>query len=152
MPTIIDSVDDFHALLGQQLESSDWFEITQSSVDSFADATHDHQWIHVDVERANRDSPYGGPIAHGYFTLSLLSAMFLQVLSVRHLSMAVNYGLNKVRFPAPVPVGSKVRLSAWLESVDEIAGGVQIVLRAIVQCTDVDKPVCVAEPVFRFYR
>ncbi|WP_370183980.1 MaoC family dehydratase [Rhodococcus wratislaviensis] len=152
MPTTVEDVDGLHGLLGQQLECSEWFDITQDRVNTFADATDDHQWIHVDVERANTESPYGGPIAHGYLTLSLLSAMFLQVLTVRQASMAVNYGLNKVRFPAPVPVGSKVRLSAELITVEDIAGGIQIVVRAIVHCTAVDKPVCVAEPVFRFYR
>ncbi|QTJ65843.1 MaoC family dehydratase [Rhodococcus sp. ZPP] len=152
MPTTIDDVDALHGLLGQQLASSDWFDITQDRVNTFADATDDHQWIHVDVERANSESAYGGPIAHGYLTLSLLSAMFSQVLEVRQASMAVNYGLNKVRFPAPVPVGSKVRLSAELITVEDIAGGIQIVLRATVHCSAVDKPVCVAEPLFRFYR
>lgn len=108
MPTTIDKVDDLHQLLGQKLEDSDWFDITQDRVNTFAEATDDRQWIHVDVDRANNESLYGGPIAHGYLTLSLLSAMFLQVLHVRQASMAINYGLNKVRFPEPVPVGSKV--------------------------------------------
>ncbi|WP_067904585.1 MaoC family dehydratase [Nocardia vaccinii] len=152
MTTTIDNVDDLHRLLGQQLDCSDWLDITQDRVNTFADATADHQWIHVDIERANTESPYGGPIAHGYLTLSLLSAMFLQTLTVRRTSMAVNYGLNKVRFPAPVPVGSKVRLTATVTTVEEIDDGVQIVLAATVECTAVDKPVCVAEPVFRFYR
>ncbi|MDV6212746.1 MaoC family dehydratase [Rhodococcus erythropolis] len=152
MSTTIDDVDDLHSLLGRQLESSGWFDITQDRVNTFAGATDDHQWIHVDVERAIADSPYGGPIAHGYLTLSMLSAMFLQVLTVRQASMAVNYGLNKVRFPAPVPVGSKVRLTATVASVEDIDGGVQIVLNAAVDCTAASKPVCVAEPVFRFYR
>ncbi|RZI53583.1 MAG: MaoC family dehydratase [Pseudonocardia sp.] len=152
MPNTIDDVDDLHRLLGQQLENSDWFDITQDRVNTFADATDDHQWIHVDVARANAESAFGGPIAHGYLTLSLLSAMVLQVLTVRQASMAVNYGLNKVRFPAPIPVGSKVRLTAEVASVEDIAGGVQIALRATVHCTAVDKPVCVAEPVYRFYR
>ncbi|MFC9663996.1 MaoC family dehydratase [Nocardia sp. NPDC127606] len=152
MPTTIDDVDALHRLLGQQLESSDWFDITQDRVKTFADATEDHQWIHIDVARANAESPFGAPIAHGYLTLSLLSAMVLQVLTVRQTSMAVNYGLNKVRFPAPVPVGSKIRLEAEVTSVEDIAGGVQITLRATVHCTAVNKPVCVAEPVYRFYR
>ncbi len=152
MPTTIDKVDDLHQLLGQKLEDSDWFDITQDRVNIFAEATDDRQWIHVDVDRANNESPYGGPIAHGYLTLSLLSAMFLQVLHVRQASMAINYGLNKVRFPAPVPVGSKVRLSTEVTAVEDIADGVQIILRATVHCTASQKPVCVAEPVYRFYR
>ncbi|MGW4338120.1 MaoC family dehydratase [Rhodococcus koreensis] len=152
MTTTIVHVDDLHRLAGTQLEASDRFEITQDRVDAFADATDDHQWIHVDVARATSESQFGGPIAHGYLTLSLLSAMFLQVLSVPDASMAVNYGLNKVRFPAPVPVGSKVRSAAAATAVDNIVGGVQITLEVIVECSAVDKPVCVAEVVFRFYR
>ncbi|MEV0688229.1 MaoC family dehydratase [Nocardia sp. NPDC050378] len=151
MPITVEDVDSLHGLLGQQLGSSEWFDITQGRVNTFADATDDHQWIHVDVERAGAESPYGGPIAHGYLTLSLLGPMFLQLVEVRQTSMVVNYGLNKVRFPAAVPVGSKVRLSAELIGVDDIAGGVQIVVQATVHCTAVDKPVCVAEPVYRFY-
>src|SRR3954467_2985274 len=99
-------------LVGTELGSSDWHEVTQEAVNLFADATGDHQWIHVDVERATAESPYGGPIAPGYLTPSLLIPLFEQVLTVTDIAMGVNYGLNKVRFPAPVPVGSKVRLTA----------------------------------------
>ncbi|MGV9870325.1 MaoC family dehydratase [Rhodococcus koreensis] len=152
MATTIDEVDDLHRLIGQELDSSDWFEVTQARVNMFSDATDDHQWIHVDLARANAESPFGGPVAHGYLTLSLLAPMVLQVVTVRQASMVVNYGLNKVRFPAPVPVGSKVRLKAEVASVEDITGGVQLVLRALVHCTAVDKPVCAAEPVYRFYR
>lgn len=152
MPTTINDVDDLREAAGLELKPSEWFNITQERIDQFADATDDHQWIHVDVERAKADSPFGGPIAHGYLTLSLLSAMFMQVVSVPSASMAVNYGLNKVRFPAPVPVGSKVRLSATVSSVEEITGGVQIILAAVVNCSASERPVCVAEPVFRYYR
>ncbi|RYE39722.1 MAG: MaoC family dehydratase [Hyphomicrobiales bacterium] len=153
MPTVIDELDDLHRLVGQQLDSGNWIEITQDRVNLFADATDDHQWIHVDVERARAASMFGGPIAHGYLTLSLLSDMVARILHVRGASMGVNYGLNKVRFPAAVPVGSKVRLAApEVISVDDVTGGLQVVLRATVQCTETDKPVCVAEPVFRFYR
>ncbi|SNR46111.1 MaoC family dehydratase [Blastococcus mobilis] len=139
------------ALLGTELGSSDWHEVTQDHVNLFAEATGDHQWIHVDVERAKAESPFGGPIAHGYLTLSLLASLSAQVLVVTDTVMAVNYGLNKVRFPSPVPVGSKVRLTATLKSVEEIVGGVQLVLAAVIEREGGDKPVCIAEPVFRYY-
>jgi acyl dehydratase len=140
------------ALKGTELGTSDWVEVTQDRVNTFADATDDHQWIHVDVERATAESPFGGPIAHGYLTLSLLIPMWEQVLTVTDTAMAVNYGLNKVRFPAPVPVGSKVRLTATLADVAEIKGGYQLTVAAVIEREGGDKPVCIAEPVFRFYR
>jgi acyl dehydratase len=136
---------------GQDLGSSDWHEVTQEAVNLFADATGDHQWIHVDVERAKAESPFGGPIAHGYLTLSLLVPLLAQVLVISDAAMGVNYGLNKVRFPAPVPVGSKLRASATLKEVSEIAGGLQYVLAVTVEREGGDKPVCVAEPVYRVY-
>jgi acyl dehydratase len=139
------------SLKGSELGTSDWIEIPQDRVDLFADATGDHQWIHVDVERADRESPFGGPIAHGYLTLSLLIPMWSQVLTVTDTTMAVNYGLNKVRFPAPVPVGSKVRLTATLADVEEITGGYQLTVAAVIEREGGGKPVCIAEPVFRFY-
>ncbi len=138
-------------LTGTELGTSDWVEVTQQRVDLFAEATGDHQWIHVDVERANRESPFGGPIAHGYLTLSLLIPMWSQVLVVTDVGMAVNYGLNKVRFPAPVPVGSKLRLTATLKDVEEVTGGLQVTATAVIERDGGDKPVCIAEPVFRFY-
>jgi acyl dehydratase len=140
------------ALVGTELGSSDWHEVTQEHVNLFADATGDHQWIHVDVERAKAESPFGGPIAHGYLTLSLLASLSAQVLVITDTVMAVNYGLNKVRVPSPVPVGSKVRLTATLQSVEEVAGGLQLVLSAVIEREGGDKPVCIAEPVFRYYR
>jgi acyl dehydratase len=136
---------------GKELGVSDWIEVPQESVNLFAEATGDHQWIHVDVERARAESPFGGPIAHGYLTLSLLIPMWSQVLTVTDTTMAVNYGLNKVRFPAPVPVGSKVRLTATLADVEEIKGGYQLTVAAVIEREGGDKPVCIAEPVFRFY-
>ncbi|UOY00263.1 MaoC family dehydratase [Blastococcus sp. PRF04-17] len=138
-------------LVGQELGSSDWHEVTQEHVNQFAEATGDHQWIHVDVERAKAESPFGGPIAHGYLTLSLLAPLSAQVLVVTDTVMGVNYGLNKVRFPAPVPVGSKVRLSASLKDVQEIAGGLQLTLSCSIEREGGDKPVCIAEPVYRYY-
>ncbi len=120
-------------------------------MNTFADATGDHQWIHVDVERAKAESPFGGPIAHGYLTLSLLIPMYSQVLAVSDAKMGVNYGLNKVRFPAPVPVGSKVRLTATLNGVEEVSGGLQLTIGAVIEAEGVPKPVCIAEAVFRTY-
>ena len=139
------------SLKGRELGPSDWIEITQERVNTFADATDDHQWIHVDVERAKAESPFGGPIAHGYLTLSLLIPMYSQVLTVTDAKMGVNYGLNKVRFPAPVPVGAKIRLTATLEDVEEVAGGLQLTVSAVIEAEGASKPVCIAEPVFRTY-
>jgi acyl dehydratase len=138
------------ALQGSDLGTSDWVEVTQDRIVTFADATGDHQWIHLDVERAKAESPFGGPIAHGYLTLSLLIPMWAQVLTVSDAKMAVNYGLNKVRFPSPVPAGAKVRLTATLSNVAEIKGGYQVTVAAVIEREGGDKPVCIAEPVFRF--
>ncbi len=138
-------------LVGTELGSSDWHEVTQAHVDLFADATGDHQWIHVDVERANAESPFGGPVAHGYLTLSLLVPLFGGVLRVTDTVMGVNYGLNKVRFPSPVPVGSKVRLTATLTNIEDIAGGKQLTFSCVIEREGGDKPVCIAEPVYRYY-
>jgi acyl dehydratase len=138
-------------LIGTELGTSDWYEVTQESVNLFADATGDHQWIHVDPERAKKESPFGGPIAHGYLTLSLIIPMLAQCLTVSDAVMGVNYGLNKVRFPSPVPVGSKVRLTVSLANVEETKGGLQITLSGVMEREGGDKPVCIAEPVYRFY-
>jgi acyl dehydratase len=145
------TIAELPTLVGTELGTSDWHEVTQDAVNLFADATGDHQWIHVDVERARAESPFGGPIAHGYLTLSLLVPLLAQVLTVGDAVMGVNYGLNKVRFPSPVPVGSKVRATASLTEVTEIAGGLQYVLAVTVEREGGDKPVCVAEPVYRVY-
>jgi len=139
------------SLKGTVLGSSEWFEITQDRVNTFADATDDHQWIHVDVERATRESPYGGPVGHGFLTLSLFVPMWAQVLLVTDTTMIVNYGLNKVRFPAPVPVGSRVRLTATLVDVEEVKGGLQLTVAGVIDREGGDKPVCVLESVVRFY-
>ena len=136
---------------GQVLGVSDWFEITQERVNTFADATDDHQWIHVDVERAKAQSPFGGPIGHGFLTLSLFVPMWSQVLTVTDVGMAVNYGVNKVRFPGPVPVGSRIRLTATLVDAEEVKGGLQLVVGGVIEREGGDKPVCVLESVTRFY-
>ncbi|MGD0603644.1 MAG: MaoC family dehydratase [Streptosporangiaceae bacterium] len=139
------------SLKGQELGSSEWIEVRQDRVNTFADATDDHQWIHVDVDRAKRESPFKGPIAHGYLTLSLLIPMLAEVLTVSDAALGVNYGLNKVRFPTPVPVGSKIRLTATLADVTEVTGGLQLTISAVIELEGSAKPACVAEPVLRFY-
>jgi len=138
-------------LKGQEIGVSDWFEVTQDRVNIFADATGDHQWIHLDAERAAAESPYGGPIAHGFLTLSLFVPMWSQVLVVTDSTMGINYGLNKVRFPAPVPVGSKVRLTATLVDVEEVKGGLQLVVSGVIEREGSDKPVCVLESLTRLF-
>ena len=142
---------DLPGLTGTELGQSAWVEVTQDQVNLFAEATGDHQWIHVDVERATAESPFGGPIAHGYLTLSLLIPMWSEVLVVSDATMGVNYGLNKVRFPSPVPVGSKLRLTATLKDVEQVTGGLQVTVAAVIEAEGIAKPVCIAEPVFRFY-
>ena len=132
---------------GKELGTSDWFEITQERVNTFADATDDHQWIHVDVERAKAESPFRGPIGHGFLTLSLFVPMWSQILTVTDVKMGVNYGLNRVRFPAPVPVGSRIRLTATLVDVEEFRGGLQLVAGGVIEREGGDKPVCVLESV-----
>jgi acyl dehydratase len=139
------------SLKGQELGTSPWIEVTQDRVNTFADATDDHQWIHVDVERAKQEGPFGGPVAHGYLTLSLLVPLWSQVLTVTDATMGVNYGLNKVRFPSPVPVGGKIRLTATLTDVAEVKGGLQVTVSAVIELEGSAKPACVAEPVLRFY-
>ena len=149
--TTTTTIAELPGLVGQELGTSDWYEVTQEAVQQFADATADHQWIHLDVERAKQESPFGGPIAHGFLTLSLLVPLVAQVLTISDVKMGVNYGLNKVRFPAPVPVGSKVRASVTLQDCQQIAGGLQNVLAVTVEREGGDKPVCIAEWVVRYY-
>jgi acyl dehydratase len=149
--TTVAKIDDLSSLVGQHLGYSDWREITQEQVNQFADATGDHQWIHVDPERA-KSGPFGGPIAHGYLTLSLVPALMGQVFAVEGITMGVNYGANKVRFPSPVPVGSELRLGAALAGVEDVTGGVQVTLDVTLEVKDATKPSCAAQVVFRFYR
>ena len=146
----INGVDEMKSLVGEHLGYSPYVEITQEQVNLFADATGDHQWIHIDVERA-KAGPFGGPIAHGYLTLSLGPSLYSQIVQFTGFSMGVNYGTNKVRFPSPVPVGSRLRLGARLLSVDDIAGGVQATVEFTFEVEDAAKPSCVAEVVFRNY-
>ncbi|WP_432162996.1 MaoC family dehydratase [Streptomyces tendae] len=139
------------ALAGRDLGRTDWLEITQERINTFADATDDHQWIHTDPERA-KSGPFGGPIAHGYLTLSLVIPLFSDLLEIQDVSMSVNYGLEKVRFPSPVPVGSRIRLHGTVEEVKEVKGnGVQMRLTFTVEVEGNAKPACVAEAVYRHY-
>ena len=147
----IASLAELKALVGQEVAVSDWVEISQERVNQFAEATGDHQWIHLDVERCKRESPFGGPIAHGYLTLSLLPMLMQNSVHMSDVRMGVNYGLNKVRFPAPVPVGSKVRSRTTVVSVEDIAGGAQVTWLVTVEREGGDKPVCVAESISRRY-
>ena len=149
MARTINGVDELRALVGEQLGTSDWMEITQERVNTFAEATGDHQWIHVDPERA-KDGPFGRTIAHGYLTMSLGPVLLPQVVTITGFSMALNYGLNKLRFPSPVPVGSKLRLSAELADVEDVTGGVQITVRLTFEVEGSDKPACVAEALYRY--
>ena len=150
-PITVDGVEGVKSLVGRQLGPTDWVEVTQEMVDLFADATGDHQWIHVDVERATRESPFGGPVAHGFLTLSLIPRFLPQLVRFTGFGMGVNYGLEKVRFPSPVPVGSKVRLTATLTNIEDIAGGKQLTFSCVIEREGGDKPVCIAEPVYRYY-
>jgi acyl dehydratase len=150
MTIIVHGIDELKARTGKHLGYSDWLEVTQDRINMFADATDDHQWIHVDVERA-KSGPFGGPIAHGYLTLSLLVPLWTELLEVRDIAMGVNYGLNKVRFPTPLPVGAKIRLGATLAAVTDVPGGVEALADAVIESDAAAKPVCVAQVVYRYY-
>jgi acyl dehydratase len=150
MGITVNGLAELKRLAGSDLGTSDWIDVTQERVNKFADATGDHQWIHVDVERAAQ-GPFGGPIAHGYLTLSLFVPLFTELLTVEGVTTKVNYGLNRVRFPAPVPVGSRLRLAARLASVDDVEGGVQITVDGTVEIEGKAKPACVLQSISRFY-
>ncbi len=150
MTTHVGSIDELTALVGTHLGYSPYQVVTQEQVNLFADATGDHQWIHVDPERAT-SGPFGTTIAHGYLTLSLIPVLLGGVLRVEGVAMGVNYGTNKVRFTSPVPVGSEIRAGATLASVDAVNGGVQVCLDVVVEVKDAPKPSCVAQVVFRYY-
>ncbi|MFD9790770.1 MaoC family dehydratase [Streptomyces sp. NPDC059070] len=149
-PRIFTSADELKAAVGEPLGHSGWLEVDQRRIDLFAEATGDHQWIHVDPVRAAA-GPFGTTIAHGYLTLSLLPSLVPQVLRVEGMRMGINYGTGKVRFPAPVPVGSRLRATAVLTDVVEAGGGVQVTAKVTVEREGGDKPVCVAESVSRYY-
>ena len=142
--------DELRAKVGEELGVSEWHEVTQERVDAFADATEDHQFIHVDVERA-KETPFGGTIAHGLYTLSLGPKFSYAMFSLEGFAFGLNYGYEKIRFPAPVPVGSRVRMRATLANVADVAGGLQITITQTFEVEGGDKPACVAESVSRVY-
>jgi len=150
----LDSLDELKQLVGQEVAVTDWFTMTQDRIQQFADATLDHQWIHVDVERAKRESPFKAPIAHGFLTLSLLAHFMQQAVAVKQgVRMGVNYGMNKVRFVSPVRVGSNMRARFVLQSLKDVEGnGVEAQYNATIETEGSDRPACVAEWLVRYYR
>jgi len=157
----IASLEELAGLEGQHIGTSNWIEITQEQVNLFADATGDHQWIHVDVERARRESPYKAPIAHGFLTLSLLPRLMQEAVEFPSVKMGVNYGLNKVRFTGPVPVGSRLRAQLKLLKAEplppppgnpELTSGAQVTMEVTIEREGSDRPVCVAESISRRYQ
>ena len=147
---IFEHLSELAALVGQDIATSEWIGITQQQIDLFAQATGDHQWIHVDPERA-KDTPFGGTIAHGLYTLSLGPQLSYSLFEVEGVAFGLNYGYNKVRYPAPLPVGSKVRMRMELQSVEDIPGGAQITMKLTFEQDGAEKPVCVAEALSRVY-
>jgi acyl dehydratase len=150
MSITVNGLDELKKLAGSDLGTSDWIEITQERINTFADATGDHQWIHVDPQKA-AEGPFGAPIAHGYLTLSLFIPLFTGLLEVEGVSTKVNYGLNKVRFPSPVKVGARIRLVARLASVEDVPGGVQIAVDGTIEIDGGGKPAAVLQSLSRFY-
>ena len=147
---IITGLDELRKAEGETLGPSEWHEVSQADIDTFAEVTGDHQWIHVDVERA-KETPFGGTIAHGYYTLGLAPRFSEQLLKLEGFAFGVNYGLNKVRFPAPMPVGGRVRMTAKLADVEDIPGGAQLTMELTFERENGDKPVCVAQSLARVY-
>jgi acyl dehydratase len=149
---VLEGIAELRNLIGQEIGISDWFTITQAQIDAFAEVTGDRQWIHIDTARAPTDSPFGATIAHGFLTLSLLSRLHAQTVQVRgDFKMVINYGLNRVRFPAPVPAGSRIRAHSVLQSVEDVPGGVQIVWLITIEVEHQSKPALVAEWLVRLY-
>jgi acyl dehydratase len=150
MSVTVNGIDELKKLAGSDLGTSDWIEVTQERINTFADATGDHQWIHVDPEKA-AEGPFGAPIAHGYLTLSLFIPLFTELLDVQGVTTKVNYGLNKVRFPSPVKVGSRIRLVGKLAEVEDVPGGVQITVDGTIEIEGGTKPAAVLQSLSRFY-
>ncbi len=148
--TTINGIDELKSRVGDELGVSEWREVTQADIDRFAEVTGDDQWIHVDPERA-KDTPFGGTIAHGYFTLSLAPVFSYELFELTGVAMGINYGANKVRFPAPLPVGSRVRMRMTVQDVSDIPGGAQLTMLLTFERDGGDKPVCVAETLSRVY-
>ena len=152
-PFIVESVDGIKSLVGKEIGVSDWLVIAQDRINAFADATGDRQWIHLDAERAKRESPFGKTIAHGFLTLSLISHLMQQTVQIRTGSrLAVNYGLNRVRFPAPVREGSRVRGHFTLASFKDLGDSYETIFLCSVECEGLEKPACVAEWIVRYFK
>ena len=151
MSTRTVDVKELRSLVGQELGTSDWHLVSQAEINTFADATHDHQWIHVDPERAAKESPFGGPVAHGYYTLSLAPHLLPQVLEVTGVRMGINYGVNKLRFMSPVRIGKRLRVRVALNGIEDVAGGVQVAMGLTFEVEGEPKPACVAEVLYRYY-
>jgi len=152
-PRVIQGLDELRSLLGQEIAASEWLEVPQATIDAFAETTGDHQWIHVDTERARTESPFGRTIAHGFLTLSLVSQLASRALKVEgNFKMGINYGLNRVRFPAPVPSGSRIRARFKLQALDDMGPAVQLVWTATVEVEGANKPSMIADWVVRYYR
>jgi acyl dehydratase len=151
-PRVVENLGALKAFPGREIATTDWFEVTQDRIQQFAEATEDHQWIHLDADRAQQESPYGSTIAHGFLTLSLLSHLLREALHIRTgVRMAVNYGLNTVRFPAPVRAGSKIRARFTLQEQEVVGDAHQVVFLVVVEDQSQGKPCCVAEWVVRYY-
>jgi acyl dehydratase len=150
--TAIKTVEDLRAFAGREIAVTDWMEITQERINQFADATEDHQWIHIDGERAQRESPYGTTIAHGFLTLSLVPKFLKESLQSSDLGMAINYGLNRVRFPAAVRAGARIRARTVLQSIRDVPDATEATYSITIESEDSEKPCCVAEMVVRNYR
>jgi acyl dehydratase len=151
MTTVVDSLDAFSGLIGQQIGYSEWQTITQARVDLFADATDDHQWIHVDGPKA-KEGMFGRPIAHGYLTLALAPVLLDEVLRVDHVETTVNYGVNKVRFLSPVYVGAALRMGVTVAGAEDVAGGMKVTYDLVMEVRDAPKPACVAQVVYLYFR
>ncbi len=148
----VEGIEGLKGLLGEQIGPSEWREVTQEDINAFADLSGDHQWIHTDVERAKNESPFGTTVAHGNLTLSMIDGMRLELLSSSGFKLGVNYGWNRVRFPAPVPAGSRIRATAEVTDVEDVGGGWwQVVTRFTVDVEGSDKPACVADSVGRVF-
>ena len=146
----VNGIDELKSKVGDELGVSEWHDVTQEKIDAFAEVTGDDQWIHIDPERA-KETPFGGTIAHGYYTLSLAPRFSYDLFQLDGVAFGLNYGLNKLRFPAPMPVGGRVRMRMELQSVDDIPGGAQITMKLTFESEGGDKPVCVAESLSRVY-
>ncbi len=150
MPRVFKNVSELKDLAGNEVGVSDWREVTQEQVDLFAKATGDHQWIHTDPERAKSESPYGRTIAHGYFTLSLAPMLRAEVVDIKNKKMTINYGMDRLRFPAPLPVGGKVRLRVRLDSTEDIEGGIKTFWTMTFEVAGQQKPACVARAIYLY--